>query len=110
MDKDTFINSIKEIGSCEDKLERLNKLTNLQEEINKVFDDKTGLETEVQNLKDSITKKDEEIDKANKYAMDMFLKVGEQKTEGQVQSASTGIKQEEKKEYKSYKELAKNYL
>lgn len=110
MDKDTFINSIKEIGSCEDNLERLNKLTSLREEVSKVFDDKTGLETEVQNLKDSITKKDEEIDKANKYAMDMFLKVGEQKTEGQVQSASTGIKQEEKKEYKSYKELAKNYL
>lgn len=108
MDKDTFINSIKEIGSCEDGVERLNKLTNLQDEISKIFDDKTGLESEVQTLKDSITKKDEEIQKANKYAMDMFLKVGEQKTQSQVQSESTGIK-EEKKEYKSYEELAKQF-
>lgn len=110
MDKETFITSIKEIGSCEDNLERLNKLTSLQEEVSKIFDDKTGLETENQTLKDSITKKEEEIQKANKYAMDMFLKVGEQKTEGELKSASTGVKEEEKKEYKSYKELAKNYM
>lgn len=110
MDKDSFVNAIKEIGSCEDNLERLNKLTSLQESVSQVFDDKTGLETENQTLKDSITKKDEEIKKANEYAMQMFLKNGEQKTEGQVQSASTGIKEEEKKEYKSYKELGKNYL
>ena len=108
MDKDTFINSIKEIGSCEDDVERLDKLTNLQEEVSKIFDDKTGLETEVQTLKDSITKKDEEIQKANKYAMDMFLKERKQKTAGQVQSESAGIK-EEKKEYKSYEELAKQF-
>ena len=110
MDKDTFINSIKEIGTCEDNVERLNKLTSLQDEVSKIFDDKTGLETEVQNLKASITKKDEEIEKANKYAMDMFLKVGEQKSDGQVQSEKRGIKEEEPKEYKSYKDLAKNYM
>ena len=74
MDKDTFINQIKEIGSCEDNLERLNKLTSLQEEVTKVFDDKSGLETENQTLKDSITEKDKEIQKANEYAMKMFLK------------------------------------
>lgn len=110
MDKDTLINSIKEIGSCEDGTERLAKLTNLQEEVIKVFDDKTGLETEVQTLKDSITKKDEEIQKANKYAMDMFLKVGEQKTEIQRRQESTGIEQEEEKTYRSYEEIAKDFM
>lgn len=110
MDKDKFIEVIKEIGSCEDNVERLEKLTSLQEDISKVFDDKAGLETEVQTLNDSISKKDEEIEKAQKYAMDMFLKVGETKDENKVQSEKTGIKEEEKKEYKSYKELAKNYL
>lgn len=108
MDKDTFINSIKEIGSCEDGIERLNKLTNLEDEISKIFDDKTGLETENQTLKETIKTKDEEIQKANKYAMDMFLKVGEQKTESQVQSENTGI-ETQKKEYKSYEELAKQF-
>lgn len=110
MDKNTFIESIKEIGSCEDGIERLNKLTNLQNEVSKIFDDKTGLESEVEKLKGSITEKDEQIKKANEYAMEMFLKTGEQKTEAQIQSASTGIREEEKKEYKSYKDLAKNYM
>lgn len=110
MDKQNLLDRIKEIGSCEDSVERLTKLTNLQEEVSKVFDDKTELETKVQTLTDSITKKDEEIQKANKYAMDMFLKVGEQKSEEQVQAEKRGIEQEEKKEYKSYKDLAKNYM
>lgn len=110
MDKDTFINSIKEIGSCEDGTERLAKLTSLQEEVSKVFDDKTGLETEVQTLKDSITKKDEEIQKANKYAMDMFLKVGEQKNELQIRAEKTGIEQEEEKTFRSYEEIAKDFM
>ena len=110
MDKDTFINSIKEIGSCEDGIERLNKLTNLQDEVSKLFDDKTGLESEVQTLKDSITKKDEEIQRANQYAMDMFLKVGEQKTEMKLQEEKTGIKQEEEKTYRSYEEIAKDFM
>ena len=110
MDRDTLINSIKEIGSCENNVDRLAKLTTLQEDIDKVFNDKTGLETEIKTLKESLVKKDEEIQRANKYAMDMFLKVGEQKTENQVQSEKRGIKEEEKKEYKSYKDLAKNYM
>lgn len=110
MDKDTFINSIKEIGSCEDSVERLSKLTDLQNEVSKIFDDKTGLETEVQTLKDSITDKDKEIQKARDYAMDMFLQVGKEKSDNQVKSEQTGIKEEPKKEYKSYKELAKNYV
>ena len=110
MDKNTFIESIKEIGSCEDGVERLNKLTNLQDKISKVFDDKTGLESEVQTLKDSIVKKDEEIQKANKYAMDMFLKVGEQKSDSKIQEEKTGIKQEEEKTYRSYEEIAKDFM
>lgn len=109
MDKNSFIEKINEIGSIEDNVERLNKLTDLKEEMSKVFDDKTGLETEITTLKESITKKDEEILKANKYAMDMFLKVGEQKTAAQVQSESTGVKEEPKEEYKSYEELAKQF-
>ena len=108
MDKNSFIESIKEIGSCEDNVERLTKLTSLQDEISKVFDDKEGLESKIQTLEDSIKSKDEEVTKAQKYAMDMFLKVGEQKEASQVLSENNGIK-EEKKEYKSYEELAKQF-
>lgn len=108
MDKDTFINSIKEIGISEDSTDRLTKLTDLQENISKIFDDKAELENQVQTLKETITKKDEEINKTNAYARDMFLKVGVQKSQSQVQSESTGI-EKEKKEYKSYEELAKQF-
>lgn len=110
MDKDTFISSMKEIGSCEDGIERLTKLTKLEEEVSKVFDAKTGLESEIQTLKTTITEKDSQIAAANKYAMDMYLKNGEQKTEYQMQEEKTGIKQEEEITYRSYDEIAKDFM
>ena len=110
MDKNTLTESIKEIGSCEDVNERLSKLTELQDNMYKVFDENDTLKKDKENLTSEIAKKEEEIVKANKYAMDMFLKVGEQKTESQRQEENTGIKAEEEKQYKSYKDLAKNYM
>ena len=110
MDKNTFIESIKEIGSCEDNIERLNKLTSLQENISKVFDDKTTLETERDTLKEIITKKDEDIEKAQKYAMDMFLKVQEEKSESRVYAEKRGIEEEKEQTFRSYEEIAKDFM
>ena len=110
MDKDTFINEMKDIGSCEDGIERLTKLTKLQEEVSKVFDAKIGLESEIQTLKTTITEKDSQIAAANKYAMDMYLKNGEQKSEYQIQEEKTGIKEEHEKTYRSYSDIAKDFI
>lgn len=110
MNRDELINAINDIGTCEDATERLSKLTDLKDNVGKVFDSVDLLTGENTKLKESNTKKDEQILKAQQYAMDMFLKNGEQKSDAQIVSQKTGMEEEKKQTFRSYEEIAKDFM
>lgn len=81
MNKDTFLEKIKEIGTLEDEVERRTALTDLTDSISSIFDTNNNLVEENNKYKED----NEKLRSAN---MQLFLKVGTGKTE-----------QENKKEY-----------
>lgn len=98
MDKDKFLEVIKEIGTCEDEVERRTKLTELSEEVVNIFDSNSELESKN-------TKYQEEMEKLREANMQLFLRVGSNKTEEEVKEDKTGIKEEEEKEPRKFKDL-----
>ena len=109
MDKNSFLNKIKEIGSCEDDVNRRSMLTELSDEVSKVFDNNELLNTTINSLNESLTKTNKDLEDTQKANMQLWLKVGTQKQDAQVQENATGIPKEPEKEYKSYEELAKQF-
>lgn len=97
MDKDAFINAIQTIGTCEDDVERRTLLTNLQDEITKVYDEMETDKTTINTLNQTITNKDGEISALQKANMDYFTRLSSQKSESQKVQDSTGIVPEETK-------------
>ena len=91
MDKDTFLNSITEIGSLEDIVEVRTRLAELSEDVSNTFDLNTDLSAQVQTLTDD----NEKLRSAN---MQLFLKVGNPKK-------SEDIIDTEKAEPRSFKNL-----
>jgi len=110
MDKNTFLDKIKEIGSCEDDVNRRTMLTNLSDEVSKVFDNNELLNTTINSLNDSLTKANKDLEDTQKANMQLWLKVGEQKEDSQVQENATGIPKQPEKTYKSYDELSKGFI
>ena len=97
MDKEKFLEVIKEIGTCEDEVERRTKLTELSEGVVNIFDSNSDLESK--NIKYL-----EEMEKLREANMQLFLRVGSNKTEEEVKEDKTGIK-EEVKEPRKFSEL-----
>ena len=98
MDKDLFLEKIKEAGLSEDMVTVRGILAEIQDEVSKVYDESLAMsETLKQNEIDM-----ESLRKAN---MDLFKKLGTNDKPDE-----TGIKQEPPKEYKSYDELAKGFM
>lgn len=110
MDKETFLNKVKEIGSLENDVERRNKLSELSDEVSKVYDNNELLNTTISSLNESLTKTNKDLEDAQKANMKLWLKVGEQKTENEVNEGNLGIKKQEPKTYKSYDELAQGFI
>lgn len=89
MNKDTFLERIKEIGTLEDMVEARTKLTELSDEVISVFDTNTDLENKNrQYLEDN-----EKLRSAN---MQLFLRVGADKTEEEIKTDKVGKTEEEK--------------
>lgn len=109
MDKDKFLEKIKEIGTCEDMAQVRTMLTELSDDVTKVYDEVASNKATIETLNDSIKKKDEDNEKLREYNMEMFKRLPVDKTEAEVKANSTGIKEEQPKEYKSYDEIAKNF-
>ena len=109
MNREELLNSITQIGTCTDENERRTLLTGLTENVGKVFDEVDLLKQGSQTLQDSLKSKEEELATAQKYNMEMFLKLNNQTNED-VMEKETGVQKEEKKEYKSFDELTKNYM
>ena len=101
MDRKEFEEKIKSIGTCEDEVKRREDLTSLNDETLKIFDDNETFKSENERLK---AENERLIESNRKY----FMRLESQKTEKEVEEDSTGIKKEEKKEYKSYDEIIKN--
>lgn len=98
MDKETFLQAITDIGTCEDEVERRTKLTELSEEVVNIFDSNSKLESEN-------TKYQEDNEKLREANMQLFLRVGSNKTEEELKEDKTGIKEEEVKEPRKFKDL-----
>jgi predicted nuclease with TOPRIM domain len=97
MDKESFIDAIQSIGLCEDAVERRTLLTNLQDEVTKVYDEMETDKTTINTLNETINSKDGEISALQKANMDYFTRLSSQKSETQKLQDSTGIKPEEVK-------------
>lgn len=72
MDKVAFLEKIKNIGSCEDDVQRRELLVQLQEECSADYDELA----DVKQRNESLTADNESLRSAN---MKLFLKVGEQR-------------------------------
>lgn len=94
MDKETLINVIKEIGTCEDQVDRIAKLSSLTDEVSNIFDNIDSLNNQIQALNESKEKDKEQIDKLQKVNMDLFLKTGVNVTQKELNKNSTGIESE----------------
>lgn len=97
MDKDTFLQKVKEIGTCEDSETRLTMLAELGDEVSKVYDESATKDTTIEGLNNTITKNNEDMEKLREANMSLFLRIGEQKPASQQQTASTGIEPEANK-------------
>lgn len=84
MDRQEFLNTLTEIGTCENEVERREKLSSLHDEVEKLYTDNETLTTQNKTLTDD----NETLRSAN---MKLFLRVGEQKTEAQIKKDTTGI-------------------
>lgn len=98
MDKETFLERIKEIGTCEDEIKRREILTDISTEIEKIYDDNTNLKTS----NEKFIKDNETLREAN---MKLFLKVGDSKVKTEEPTFN-----EPQKEYKSYDEISSMFM
>lgn len=110
MEREELLKSITEIGTCEDEAQRRTLLTNLNENVGKVFDEVDSLKTDTENLQKELEAEKQKVESTQAENKKLFLKLSDQMNEADGVSGETGIKKEEKKEYKSYQELAKSYL
>lgn len=98
MDKDVFIEKIKEAGLSEDMVKVRGILAEIQDEVSKVYDESVS-------MKETLTKQNEDMESLRQANMDLFKKLGSNEKPDE-----TGIRQEPIKEYKSYDELAKGFM
>lgn len=97
MDKDTFLERIKEIGTIENDVDRRTKLTELTDDITAIFDNNSTLIEENNKYKED----NEKLRSAN---MQLFLRVGSEKSPEEIKNDNIG-KQEEEKEKRKFENL-----
>ena len=72
MDKETFLQMIRNIGTCEDEVQRRTMLSDLETDVGSIFDDNERLT----NSNTALTQDNETLRTAN---MNLFLRIGEPK-------------------------------
>lgn len=97
MDKDTFLSRITEIGTVSDDVERRRLLTEVSDEVSKVFDNIDTLNGSIASLNEELTKSKEENERTLQENMRLFLRVEEQKSTKEVEKQKTGIEGEPEK-------------
>lgn len=97
MDKNQFLEMVKQIGTIEDDVERRTKLTELTDSVSAIFDSNSELIEKNKQFEDD----NEKLRNAN---MQLFLRVGVNKTEKEIQEDQVG-KTEEDKEPRKFEDL-----
>lgn len=98
MDKQSFLDKLKAIGTSEDEVERRTMISELSDEVVKVYDEKDSLTESNKNyLEDN-----EKLRSAN---MKLFLRVGEEKTPEEINKNKTGLKDEPTPEPRKFENL-----
>lgn len=97
MDKNEFLEMVKQIGTLEDEVERRTKLTELTDSVSNIFDSNVELMEKNKQF-------EEDNEKLRNANMQLFLKVGANKTEKEVQEDQVG-KVEEEKEPRKFDDL-----
>lgn len=92
MDKKEFLAKITEIGTCEDDVQRRTLLAELNDEASNLYDENENLKTEKSNLETSNKQFESDNETLRQANMKLFLRVGEGKTDKQIQEDSTGVK------------------
>lgn len=87
MNKEEFLDKLKEIGTEEDEVARRTMLSDLTDEVTRVYDENS-------TLSEANTKYEEDNEKLRSANMQLFLKVGANKTEKEVNEDKTGIKED----------------
>lgn len=98
MDKQAFLDTLTQIGTCEDETQRRDMLATLSGEATTLFDNHATLTSQ----NESLTQANEDLRAAN---MKLFLQVGANKTEQQLQHDRTGIQKEEPETKLKYEDL-----
>ena len=90
MDKETFLQTIANIGTCENEIERRELLAEMSEQVESIFDANEQLSSK----NDELVSDNEGLRAAN---MKLFLRIGESKTHDEQIIDKTGIKPEPEK-------------
>lgn len=107
MDKTKFIEVITQIGTIEDDVERRTLLTNLSDEVSKVFDEKDSLNTMIASLQDEVKTTSDKLTKAQAENYNLFKRIGTQKTSAEINNNSTGLQEDKPKEKRKFEDLFK---
>ena len=89
MKKEEFLEIVKEIGTIEDEVERRTKLTELTESVSTIFDVNTDLEEKNKKF-------EEDNEKLRSANMQLFLRVGANKTEKEIKEDQVGQADDDK--------------
>lgn len=85
MDKQGFLDKLKAVGTSEDEVDRRTILAELTDEVSRIYDENTSLNESNQ----SYIEDNEKLRSAN---MQLFLQVGANKTQEEVNENITGVK------------------
>lgn len=100
MDKETFLEKVKEIGTIEDDVQRRTLLTELTDGVSDIFDSNI-------TLKEENEKYIEDNEKLRSANMQLFLRVGADKTESEIKNNQIG-ETEQEKEPRKFEDLFDN--
>lgn len=101
MDKQSFLDKLKAVGTSEDETERRSILAELTDEVSKIYDENTSLSESNKSYIDD----NEKLRSAN---MQLFLQVGANKTDEQIKENITGVKDDPTPEPRKFENLFNN--
>ena len=105
MDKQGFLDKLKAIGTSEDEVERRTMISELTDEVTRVYDEVTRVYDENSTLTESNKNYLEDNEKLRSANMQLFLRVGENKTPEQINEDKTGVKDEPTPEPRKFESL-----
>lgn len=95
MDRETFKNTIQEIGTCEDDSQRRIMLANLQDEVLKNYDANDTDKTTIDTLNKTLEDRDKRITDLESANLDLFKRIGIDVSEQEKLKKSTGLEEPE---------------